>query len=221
MSINTEALAAVEHELTQVNKQTEILTVPTDLSSAISVENMFRRIADTVGYADILVHTPDVDLSMGPLVAVNPIIWWRDLETNGHGTHQLIEAFLDQENVSSPKTIVSLTITSAYGVRPRLPVRHNRKALARRLLGYEEAGSNDVNFHLLHPGVLSSALATENFQQLAFKLVGGTAVWLCSRNADWLNGRFVAANWDVNELVERKDEILENGLLQIEEGGSD
>jgi hypothetical protein len=31
--------------------------------------------------------------------------------------------------------------------------------------------------------------------------------WVVSDEAKFLNGRFVAANWDVEELLQRKDEI--------------
>jgi hypothetical protein len=35
-------------------------------------------------------------------------------------------------------------------------------------------------------------------------------VWSLSPEARFLNGRFVHANWDVDELKERKEEILKN-----------
>lgn len=37
-------------------------------------------------------------------------------------------------------------------------------------------------------------------------------VWLASPEARFLKGKFVWANWDVEELAKRKDEI-ENGTL--------
>ncbi|KAF8856273.1 hypothetical protein BDZ45DRAFT_594436, partial [Acephala macrosclerotiorum] len=47
-------------------------------------------------------------------------------------------------------------------------------------------------------------------------LLGDFCVWLASPEADFLNGRFVWANWDVEELKERKEEILGNpGLLTL------
>jgi len=47
-------------------------------------------------------------------------------------------------------------------------------------------------------------------------LAGGTAVWLASPESDFMNGRYLDANWDVTELVQRQDEIVKNGLLQME-----
>ena len=51
------------------------------------------------------------------------------------------------------------------------------------------------------------------------QLPGQFAVWLASKEAAFLKGRFVWANWDVQELVERKrefesdPELLKVGLM--------
>jgi len=47
-------------------------------------------------------------------------------------------------------------------------------------------------------------------------LCGGVCVWLSKNRKElqWLNGRFISANWDMNELVARKDEVLEKDLLK-------
>ncbi len=46
-------------------------------------------------------------------------------------------------------------------------------------------------------------------------LPGHFAAWLASREAEFLKGKFVWANWDVEELIERKDEVLKTDLLTI------
>ena len=58
------------------------------------------------------------------------------------------------------------------------------------------------------------------------ELVGGVAVWLAAQAAQgqaktsWLSGRFINANWDVEELVGRREEIEAKGLLKINLAGS-
>lgn len=37
--------------------------------------------------------------------------------------------------------------------------------------------------------------------------------WLTKEKRPWLSGRFVSANWDVEELEKRKDEIVDKDLL--------
>lgn len=46
--------------------------------------------------------------------------------------------------------------------------------------------------------------------QFAEQLSGDFVVWSLSPSAQFLNGRFVHANWDVDELKAKKDEILAN-----------
>ena len=61
-------------------------------------------------------------------------------------------------------------------------------------------------------------LAPEAFKRFAidtFELIGGTAVWLATDAASFLNGRFVSANWDVEDLMQRKDEILAGNDLKV------
>lgn len=42
------------------------------------------------------------------------------------------------------------------------------------------------------------------------ELPGDFVVWAVSPEARFLNGRFVWANWDVDELKDDKDEIIAN-----------
>lgn len=74
----------------------------------------------------------------------------------------------------------------------------------------------------VHPGMVHTDMTMDRFRPFAHDtpaLVGGTAVWLCSEKARFMNGRFVATNWDVEELVERKGEIEEKRLLQVDLNG--
>jgi hypothetical protein len=44
-------------------------------------------------------------------------------------------------------------------------------------------------------------------------------LWLVSSEADFLKGKFVWVNWDVEELKARKGEILSTDLLDTKLGG--
>ncbi len=48
-------------------------------------------------------------------------------------------------------------------------------------------------------------------------LCGGVCVWLTkdAKEKMWLTGRFVSATWDVEELVQMKQEILDKDLLKV------
>jgi hypothetical protein len=46
------------------------------------------------------------------------------------------------------------------------------------------------------------------------KLAGDFILWTTSEEAKFLSGRFVWVNWDVDELVAMKEEILKGDLLR-------
>lgn len=48
------------------------------------------------------------------------------------------------------------------------------------------------------------------------ELSGAVCVYLTTKEADYLRGRYVSSCWDLPELLERKDEILEKNLFKLE-----
>lgn len=53
----------------------------------------------------------------------------------------------------------------------------------------------------------------------AVDLSGHFCLWLVSSEANFLRGKFVWVNWDVEELKARKKEILSTDLLDTKLGG--
>jgi hypothetical protein len=47
-------------------------------------------------------------------------------------------------------------------------------------------------------------------------LAAGFAVWLCSGKADWARGRYLSSNWDVDEPMRLKDQILHDDCWSID-----
>ena len=75
----------------------------------------------------------------------------------------------------------------------------------------------------LNPGmndtaILPQALRAAEFNYNSPALTGGTIVWLVADPArsQFLNGRVITAEWDVEELVARKEEIVSRNLLTMQ-----
>lgn len=46
-------------------------------------------------------------------------------------------------------------------------------------------------------------------------LCGGFLTWLTAERRPWLSGRYVSVNWDAEELIQKKDDIVERDLLKF------
>lgn len=44
-------------------------------------------------------------------------------------------------------------------------------------------------------------------------LCGGFLTWLTNKKREWLSGRYISANWDVEELQKKKEDIVAKDLL--------
>lgn len=70
----------------------------------------------------------------------------------------------------------------------------------------------------LHPGIIPTDMTTDMFRPFAHdtpELVGGTGVWLASGDKRFLGGKYIHANWDVEGLEARREEIEKDGLLEM------
>jgi hypothetical protein len=47
------------------------------------------------------------------------------------------------------------------------------------------------------------------------ELCAGFVVWLTKGQRSWLNGRYVSATWDADELVAQKDDIIKADKLKF------
>lgn len=70
--------------------------------------------------------------------------------------------------------------------------------------------------------VIMTDLTTEvltPFSKDTHELAGGAAVWLASEGAKFMNGRYLSASWDVNEIIAKKEDIISRDLLKVRIGG--
>lgn len=92
------------------------------------------------------------------------------------------------------------------------------KLVGLQFSGFIKAEYPNVTAIGLHPGIIATDMTTEQFRPFAndtAELVGGTGVWLASGDKQWLGGRYVHANWDVEGLEARREEIERDGLLEM------
>lgn len=75
--------------------------------------------------------------------------------------------------------------------------------------------------YALHPGGVKTELALSMPEWMHHLLIdtpelpADVMVWLSQEKRDWLSGRYVSATWNMEEMVGRKDEIVEKDLLKF------
>ncbi|KAL6704518.1 hypothetical protein ACN47E_008147 [Coniothyrium glycines] len=201
----------------------ETLSVPTDISNPASVTALFEKITAKYGHADVLVNNAGVFKAIAPVKDVDHAAWWEELTLNIRGTFLVTQSFLKQlPSPETPAKIVTLTTSAAYDVFPALSAYGLSKLAVFELMTYVATENPNVIAVALHPGVVETEMTVDSFKKFALdtpELVGGVGVWLAGWEGvdrSFLSGRFVTANWDVDDLVKRKDDIVKDGLLKMD-----
>ena len=139
----------------------------------------------------------------------------------------MTQSFLHQlPTPETPAKIVTLTTGAAYEVFPTMSAYGISKLAVLELMTYVAAENPNVVAVALHPGIVDTEMVVGMFKKFALdtaELVGGVGVWLAGwEGVDrrFLGGRFVSANWDVEDLVGRKEEIEKDGLLKMDLKGT-
>ena len=133
----------------------------------------------------------------------------------------MIRAFLGQLPPASdaPAAIVNVSSWQPFFVTPQISGYSMSKYIVDNLATYVAAEYPNVTAVALHPGLVATDMLREpfgsNFDHTSLELVGGTAVWLCQEKAKFLSGRWISANWNVEDLVARQEEIVQGDLLKL------
>ncbi|PYH42499.1 SDR family NAD(P)-dependent oxidoreductase [Aspergillus saccharolyticus JOP 1030-1] len=165
---------------------------------------------------------------------------WNSFMVNVYGTMLFTQAFLRHRKAyveaaekagktSSPAVIVNVNSIAAFFSMPKFSSYcSNKLALARWTESLSlEIPEKFARFVSVHPGAVDSSMGIKSgvIDQIKAgtvqlnltnpKLTGDFIVWLTSKEAEFLNGRFVTVNTDVDFLLSKKKEIVEKGLYLI------
>jgi NAD(P)-dependent dehydrogenase (short-subunit alcohol dehydrogenase family) len=160
----------------------------------------------------------------------DPESWWRSWEVNMRGAYHVIRHAVPHLIDSAKKHSANgrsgghLILISSIGAQLLTPGASDyqiSKHAINRLCEFVNVdhGEDGVKCFATDPGGVLTALAKNMPDAMHSHLVdppelaAGFIVWLCSGAADWAKGRFLSSNWDVVELMELKDHILEQDLL--------
>lgn len=160
----------------------------------------------------------------------DPESWWTTWEINVRGTYHVIRYAIPHLIDSARRFAAEdrsgghLILISSIGAQllsAGASDYQTSKHAINRLCEFvnSDYGEDGVKCFAIHPGGVRTALALNMPEAIHTSLrdepevAAGFAVWLCSGQADWARGRYLNATWDVDQLQERKDEILRDDLL--------
>ncbi|GAA5955645.1 hypothetical protein JCM3765_001811 [Sporobolomyces pararoseus] len=216
-------LEEVRAEIEKLGKGTEVRVVDVDLTEEESVEKLFNE----AGEVDVLVNNAGY---LEPCVSIrdsNPSDWIRTQEINTTGTYLATRAFLRQASAnnlmggSHKLTVINTSSIGSVGTRPGFSSYQAGKTFINRFSEFLHFEEPDVRTFAIHPGGVMTKLAkdsmppdTHSFLTDTPELSAHFSLWLAtSDETDFLRGKYVSANWDVDELLAKKDEIIEKDLL--------
>ncbi|KAH9205635.1 hypothetical protein DL95DRAFT_397469 [Leptodontidium sp. 2 PMI_412] len=212
-----ESLAATAKEIHEINDKIEVLTVPTDLLSTESTSALWAKVKVKFGHADVLVNNAGTLAGAGPISDVEAGSWWSDFEVNGRGTFLVSQGFLQLLGKEKKGTVINLTTGAAVSIFTGISSYSISKLIPIQLAAYIAAENPNVTAVALHPGTVKTDMTLDSFVRFSLdtpELVGGIGVWIATEKAAFLTGKYVSSNWDVEALVERKEEIT-GGKLSV------
>lgn len=209
---------------------TRFTGIAADISSKDDVKRLFESLEDSpdvlvnnAGYMPVPEKFQDADLDE----------WWSGYTINVFGTVLVTQTYLKHREIKVPKTgpgvIITLNTIAAYSLdMPSLSAYGSSKAALARWL---EIASHDVpqevaRFTSVHPGAVATDMGhkagiIDTLAVTEAALTGDFTAWLASDEASFLAGRFVWANWDCEQLIGRKQEILKGNLFRTALTGVD
>jgi NAD(P)-dependent dehydrogenase (short-subunit alcohol dehydrogenase family) len=224
------ALQETRAMVIKANPQTQCGFSTCDVTSAKAVE---AAVADCVAqFGGIDVADANAGF-LGPWTKIgesDPESWWRNWDVNVRGAYHVIRFTLAHLAQSAKKRAAQgrsgghLILLSSVGAQLLMPGASDyqtSKHAINRLCEFVQVDHADdgIKCFALHPGGVSTELGLSMPEALHAYLVDNPdlpasfAVWLCSGKADWAKGRYLSANWDVEQLTTLKESILRDDLL--------
>ncbi|KIW18372.1 hypothetical protein PV08_02660 [Exophiala spinifera] len=197
----------------EATKDTKVIFGKADLSDRSQVDAALKSITDQFGKIDILVSNAGYLPTTGVLLDYDPALLMRGFELNVLTTLNILQAFVP---LAGADPIVINVSTAMAHFRPVKGAGGYTITKAANLKLVDSFAWENPQIHVvnLQPGWVPTEL--NGYQKEATdvaELPGQFAVWLASPEAKFLKSKFVWANWDVHELLEKAEEIKTTKLL--------
>ncbi|KAF4462100.1 NADP(+)-dependent dehydrogenase [Fusarium albosuccineum] len=206
-----------------------VLGCMVDISSPDSVKALHETISqDLNGRLDIVVNNAAHMEPYKPLLDAEPDAYWRTWEVNVKGLFNMAQAFLplqlsSRASLGGSCIMINVSSSGALSARPgSASYRSSKLAILRWTETLQmEYGDQGLLTFCVNPGAIKTKITegapdtVRNALPHRADVAGDTIAWLAAERREWLGGRYVSCPWDMEELMNRKEEIIEKDKLKI------
>ena len=185
-----------------------------DLMKREEVERTFQTLLNKTGPTDILVSNAGSLPDIGPVRSLQADSFMYSFDLNVRTALNTMQAFLPR--AAPNPTVISVSSCIAHiSPMPNVGGYAVSKAANLKLMDYFAAENPDLHVVSLQPGTVTTEMSAKVGVPgtTAVALPAHFCVWLASEEARFLKSKFVWANWDVDELLERREEIPNSRLF--------
>ncbi|CAM1505974.1 Fc.00g116110.m01.CDS01 [Cosmosporella sp. VM-42] len=195
---------------------TRVVYESADLSQRTAVDGALKSITDQVGKIDIFVSNAGILPDPGPVVGYDIQELTRGFELNVVGAFNALQAFVPLAAPGAKIFNISSGIAH-FAPMPGMFAYAANKAAILKMFDYVAVENPELHVVHVQPGVVATEINSETsvIGQDDVELPGAFLVWLASREANFLKGKFVWVNWDAEELISRAQEIESSMLLTV------
>ncbi|KAH8996428.1 NAD-P-binding protein [Lactarius hatsudake] len=200
----------------------QVLAVPADVRDPTATEAAVQATLERFGRLDVLIANAgalsDCTQKLGDK---DPDQWWNTFEVNVRGVYNAVRASLS----ALEKTSGHIVVVSSNAAQLRVPHASDyaiSKHAVNRLVEFIALEYPKLTVFALHPGAVKTQMAEEagvvSLDFITFdtpQLPAATMLYLTSGRVDWLNGKYLAANWDISEIERDWKEKVQAGSVLV------
>jgi NAD(P)-dependent dehydrogenase (short-subunit alcohol dehydrogenase family) len=212
------------------------LVVPADVTDPEAVQTMVGRTEADLGPVDILMNNAGSFHSIGPVTEANPQLWWRDVTINLFGVFLCCRTVIEGMLARGSGRILNMIGGGTAAPFPYGSGYASSKAAVMRFTEClsMEVADTPVKVFAMGPGLVRTAMTELQLDTEAGKKwmgriadmfatgrdvpperAAGLAVALASGRCDELAGRMFNVTDDLEQVLARKDDILERDLKTL------
>ncbi|VDB92025.1 unnamed protein product [Peniophora sp. CBMAI 1063] len=219
---NASKLEAKKAEIEERVKGARVVAAAGDISDAEVGKKTVKAAVDAWGRVDIVIANSAILQGGARIHELDVAKWWYSLEVNVRGVLNIVHAAIPELLKTKGQIVVSSS-DLAHARFPLLADMSLSKHTTNRFVEILALDYPELKMYSVHPGEIMTEGAEVVQTNLGIKgqvnmpdtveLAAATYMWLTGRNAEFLNGRYLQATWDLGEVLAKKDEIVKDNLL--------